>query len=192
MTQDADVGSETTEHATIAGGCFWCLEAIFQKVPGVIQILNGYSGGHVSNPTYQQVCSDTTGHAESVQVTFDPDIIGYTEILEIFFSIHDPTTPNRQGNDIGHSYRSVIFYHSAEQQDLAQEMVVRLLTSKSWPDPIVTEIVPLTDFYRAEDYHQNYFLNNSDQPYCQVIIEPKLRKFLSRTDPSLDPSNPSQ
>ena len=178
--------------ATLAGGCFWCLEAIFQKVPGVIQILNGYSGGHVSNPTYQQVCSDTTGHAESVQVTFDPDIIGYTEILEIFFSIHDPTTPNRQGNDIGHSYRSVIFYHSAEQQDLAQEMVVRLLTSKAWPDPIVTEIVPLTDFFRAEDYHQNYFLNNSDQPYCQVIIEPKLRKFLSRTDPSLDPSNPSQ
>ena len=167
----------STELATLAGGCFWCLEAVFQEVHGVTQIVSGYSGGHVSQPSYQQVCSETTGHAEAVQVTFDSQIILYREILDVFFAIHDPTTLNRQGHDVGASYRSVIFYHTSEQQIRASNAIEELDKAKIWSSPIVTEVTPLTTFYAAEDYHQQFYLMNKNQPYCQMVISPKLAKF---------------
>ena len=166
-----------TELATLAGGCFWCLEAVYQQVHGVAQVVSGYSGGHVAEPSYEQVCSETTGHAEAVQVTFDSQIILYREILDIFFTIHDPTTLNRQGNDIGASYRSVIFYHTPEQQIAASETIVELDEAQIWSSPIVTKVTPLSAFYPAEDYHQQFYLKNKYQPYCQVVISPKLAKF---------------
>ena len=165
------------ESATLAGGCFWCLEPVYQQVKGVSQVVSGYSGGHVVQPSYEQVCSETTGHAEAVQVTFDPQIIPYAGILDIFFAIHDPTTLNRQGHDVGTSYRSVIFYDSPEQQTAAVEAITKLDEAKIWRDPIVTEVTPLSTFYPAEDYHQQYYLKNKQQPYCQIIISPKLAKF---------------
>ena len=163
--------------ATLGGGCFWCLEAVYDELQGVHKVDSGYSGGTVPNPTYRQVCSGTTGHAEVVQVTFDPEQIPYREILEVFFSIHDPTTLNRQGADVGTQYRSVIFFHDEQQKVTAEEMIKELEASGTWHDPIVTEVVPYEAFYKAEDDHQEYYQRNQNQPYCRVVITPKLRKF---------------
>jgi len=168
---------QKTGLATLAGGCFWCLEAVYEQVHGVEKIVSGYSGGHVAQPTYRQVCSETTGHAETVQVTFDSQIISYEEILDVFFAIHDPTTLNRQGNDIGKSYRSAIFYHAQEQKDTAEKAIVRLDAADIWSNPIVTEVTSFSEFYVAEDEHQQFYRNNTFQPYCQYIISPKLAKF---------------
>jgi peptide-methionine (S)-S-oxide reductase len=170
-------GSSRTEVATLGGGCFWCLEAVYQELRCVEKVESGYSGGDVPNPTYRQVCSETTGHAEVVQVTFDPDLVSYRDILEVYFTIHDPTTLNRQGADVGTQYRSVIFYHTEEQKRTAEEVISEIEAEGIWNNPIVTEVVPLDEFYVAEDYHQNYFRNNGFQPYCQVIIAPKVAKF---------------
>lgn len=165
------------EVATLGGGCFWCLDAIYRDVQGVERVVSGYSGGHVANPTYEQVCGKRTGHAEVVQVWFDPAVISYDEILYIFWRIHDPTTPNRQGNDIGPQYRSAIFYHNETQKAAAERTRAEAETAHVWPDPIVTEIVPFQEFYEAEGYHQDYFSNNPNQPYCVYVVDPKVRKF---------------
>ena len=170
-------GSSRTEVATLGGGCFWCLEAVYQELRGVEKVKSGYSGGDVPNPTYRQVCSETTGHAEVVQVTFDPNEVSYRDILEVYFTIHDPTTLNRQGADVGTQYRSAIFYHSEEQKRVAEEAISDLDAEGIWNNPIVTEVVPFDEFYVAEGYHQDYFRNNGFQPYCQVIIAPKVAKF---------------
>jgi peptide-methionine (S)-S-oxide reductase len=169
--------SNATEVATLAGGCFWCLEAVFDQVQGVTDVVSGYAGGSIPNPTYKQVCTGNTGHAEVVQVTFDPQAISFEEILEIFFGIHDPTTLNRQGADVGTQYRSAIFYHSPEQKAIAEALIRRLGAEHIWPNPIVTEVAPLTAFYPAEDYHQEYFANNPYQPYCVAVVAPKVSKF---------------
>ncbi|GIW36563.1 peptide-methionine (S)-S-oxide reductase MsrA [Meiothermus hypogaeus] len=168
---------QNLEVATLGGGCFWCLEAVYDELKGVVDVVSGYSGGHVPNPTYEQVCSKQTGHAEVVQVTFDPSQISYREILEIFFTIHDPTTPNRQGNDVGPQYRSVIFYHSPEQKAVAEEVIQTLTLAGVWQNPIVTEVVHFEKFYPAEDYHQEYFKRNPYQPYCAFVVGPKVAKF---------------
>lgn len=165
------------EKATLGGGCFWCVEAIYQDVNGVEKVVSGYAGGKVKNPTYREVCSGLTGHAEVAQITFDPDVISYEDILYIFWRTHNPTTLNRQGADVGTQYRSVIFYHNETQKAIAEKSKQETDASKLWPDPIVTEIAPLAEFYEAEDYHQNYFRQNPQQPYCQVVIDPKLREF---------------
>jgi peptide-methionine (S)-S-oxide reductase len=165
------------EVATLAGGCFWCLEAVFEQLKGVERVESGYAGGSVPNPTYRQVCTGTTGHAEVVQVTFDPRALSFADLLEVFFSIHDPTTPDRQGNDVGPQYRSAIFYHTPEQRQIAEQTIAMLTAARAFPDPIVTEIAPLRVFYRAEDYHQEYFRNNGSQPYCRVVVAPKVAKF---------------
>jgi len=165
------------EAATLGGGCFWCLEAIFLNLKGVDKVESGYSGGSVPNPTYRQVCGGTTGHAEVVQVTYDPKVISFREIIEVFFAIHDPTTLNQQGADAGTQYRSVIFYHTQNQRLVAEEVIEDFNRKRLWDDPIVTELAPFHDFYRAEDYHQEYFLNNVDQPYCRFVIAPKVAKF---------------
>ena len=170
-------GSSRTEVATLGGGCFWCLEAVYEDLKGVEKVESGYSGGFVENPTYRQVCSETTGHAEVVQVTFDPEFVSFKEILEVFFTIHDPTTLNRQGADVGTQYRSAIFYHDEEQRRVAEEVISEVEAQGLWSDPIVTEVTPFDTYYRAEDYHQEYFRNNSYQPYCQVVIAPKVSKF---------------
>lgn len=162
------------EVTTLGGGCFWCLEAVYLEIAGVQKVESGYSGGHVANPTYREVCSERTGHAEVVQVTFDPTVISFEEILEIFFTIHDPTTLNRQGADVGTQYRSAIFYHSEEQKQVAQKVMAQM--GNVWDNPIVTELVPLERFYKAEEYHQNYFARNPQQPYCQVVVAPKVAK----------------
>jgi peptide-methionine (S)-S-oxide reductase len=177
MTTDERANGSTTEVATLGGGCFWCLEAVYQELRGVEKVESGYSGGDVPNPTYRQVCSETTGHAEVVQVTFDPDEVSYKDILEVYFTIHDPTTLNRQGADVGTQYRSVIFYHDEDQKRTAEEVISDLEAEAIWNNPIVTEVAPFDEFYVAEDYHQNYFRNNGFQPYCQVIIAPKVAKF---------------
>jgi peptide-methionine (S)-S-oxide reductase len=169
--------SPTTEVATLGGGCFWCLEAVFEELRGVQGVMSGYSGGTVPDPTYEQVCTGTTGHAEVVQVTFDPAVVSFREILEVYFSIHDPTTLNRQGADVGTQYRSVIFYHTPEQKRIAEEVIAELEEAGVWEDPIVTEVTPSSDFYDAEDYHQEYFRRNQRQPYCQVVVAPKVAKF---------------
>ena len=165
------------ETATLGGGCFWCLEAVYDQLRGVDDVVSGYSGGHVPNPTYEEVCAKTTGHAEVVQLTFDPTVITLREILDVFFTIHDPTTLNRQGNDVGPQYRSAIFYHSPEQQAVAEQAIADVNASGLWDDPIVTEVTPLDVFYVAEDYHQQYFERNPNQGYCRVIIVPKVAKF---------------
>ena len=165
------------EIATLAGGCFWCLEAVFADLRGVARVVSGYSGGHVENPTYREVCGETTGHAEVVQITFDPQVVSYRELLEVFFTIHDPTTLNRQGGDVGTQYRSAIFYHSPEQRDAATEVIITLDAARVWDAPIVTEVVPFEVFYPAEDYHQEYYQNNASQPYCRAVIAPKVAKF---------------
>jgi peptide-methionine (S)-S-oxide reductase len=168
---------EKFERATLAGGCFWCLEAVFDQLKGVEKAESGYAGGHVINPTYRMVCTGETGHAEVVQITFDPSIISFKELLQVFFTIHDPTTLNRQGADVGTQYRSAIFYHSPEQKDVADETIAELNATKVWDDPIVTEVTRLTDFYPAEDYHRDYYLRNPNQPYCQMVIAPKVSKL---------------
>ncbi len=166
-----------SETATLAGGCFWCLEAVFKELTGVEQVVSGYSGGHTSNPTYEEVCMGTTGHAEVVQATFDPVAISFRELLEVFFAIHDPTTLNRQGPDVGTQYRSAIFYHDADQKSVAEEVVADMEGRGVWSRPIVTEVLPLNTFYPAEEYHHDYYRRNPDQPYCQLIIDPKVSKF---------------
>jgi len=165
------------EVATLAGGCFWCLEAIFEEVEGIDTVVSGYSGGTAVNATYQQVCSGATGHAESVQLTYDRNKISFREILAIFFSVHDPTTLNRQGADVGTQYRSAIFYHNEEQKAEAEEAIRQLNASNSWGAPVVTRVEPFKNFYPAEEYHQDYYANNPEQPYCSVVIAPKLDKF---------------
>jgi peptide-methionine (S)-S-oxide reductase len=164
------------EQATLGGGCFWCLEAVYLELNGVESVVSGYAGGTVANPSYEAVCSGRTGHAEVVQITYDPQVISYKELLEVFFTIHDPTTPNRQGHDIGTQYRSIILTHNQEQQAVAQETIARIGAAGIWEAPIVTEVEPLTTFYPAEAYHQDYFANNPQQPYCQVVVAPKVAK----------------
>jgi peptide-methionine (S)-S-oxide reductase len=178
MTQTTPLPHPTpaqTEIATLGGGCFWCIEPIYQDLKGVLKVESGYTGGRTLNPTYRDICSGTTGHAEVIQVTFDPAIISYGDILRIFFGVHDPTTLNRQGNDSGTQYRSVIYYHSPAQKTVAEE--VKQAAQEVWDDPIVTEISPLGPYYKAEAYHQNYFKDNPNQPYCSIVIAPKVRKF---------------
>ena len=165
-----------TETATFGGGCFWCLEAVFELLRGVEKVESGYAGGEVPNPDYQAVCTGATGHAEVVQVTFDPAVVSYRDLLDVFFAVHDPTTLNRQGNDVGTQYRSAVFYHSPEQQAAAEAAVRELAAAGAWPNPVVTEIVPLTTYYPAEGYHQGYFRNNPAQPYCQWVVNPKVAK----------------
>lgn len=167
----------STQTAILAGGCFWCLEAVFDDLKGVESVESGYSGGHVPNPTYKQVCSETTGHAEVARVTFDPSVITYRDLLKVFFAIHDPTTLNRQGGDVGTSYRSAIFYLDEEQKRTAEEVIRELTEAKLWPNPIVTEVTQFDTFYIAEDYHQEYFANNPFQPYCMAVVAPKVAKF---------------
>ncbi len=163
--------------ATLAGGCFWCLEAIFDNLNGVEKVESGYSAGHLPNPTYQQVCTGETGHAEVVQITFDPSIVSFRDLLQLFFTIHDPTTLNRQGPDVGTQYRSAIFYHSPEQKAVAEQAISEINAAEIWDDPIVTEVTQFTEFYPAEEYHRDYYLRNPDQPYCRAVIEPKVAKF---------------
>lgn len=166
--------------ATLGGGCFWCLEAVFEQLKGVEKVESGYSGGTVVNPSYQQVCTGTTGHAEVVQITFDPQTITFKELLEVFFTIHDPTTLNRQGADVGPQYRSVIFYHDEGQKAIAEQVIREITAARIWDAPIVTEVTPFTAFYKAEEYHQEYFRKNPNQPYCRVVIAPKVAKFRQR------------
>lgn len=171
------IAQKSTETATLGGGCFWCLEAVFDDLNGVISVESGYMGGQTLNPTYEQVCGGRTGHAEVVQITFDPAVVSFREILEVFFVIHDPTTLNRQGNDSGTQYRSAIFFHSLEQKQIAQEVITNLSGARLWRDPVVTEVTPATVFYIAEDYHQEYFANNPEAGYCQFVVAPKVAKF---------------
>jgi peptide-methionine (S)-S-oxide reductase len=165
------------ETATLGGGCFWCLEAVYDRLEGVLSVESGYAGGHVPNPSYHAVCTGATGHAEVVRVTFDPEVISYREILKVFFSIHDPTTLNRQGADVGTQYRSVIFTHSPEQAQTAREVMAEVAAAGIWPNALVTAVEPLGRFYLAEEYHQEYFAKNPAQPYCQVVVAPKVAKF---------------
>jgi peptide-methionine (S)-S-oxide reductase len=166
-----------SEIATLGGGCYWCLEAIFEQLTGVTSVVSGFSGGHVANPTYREVCTDTTGHAEVVQVTFDPDVIPYREILELFFAFHDPTTLNRQGADVGEQYRSVIFTHSPAQEETARAVIRELTDNGTFGAPIVTEVTPFEKFWPADEYHQGYYRANSEQPYCRATITPKVTKL---------------
>ncbi len=163
--------------ATLGGGCFWCLEAVYQQLDGVERVVSGYAGGHVENPTYEQVCGKKTGHVEVVQVTFDPARVSYRDVLEVFFSTHDPTTKDRQGNDVGPQYRSAIFYHDDEQRQVAESIIAELAAEHAFDAPIVTELKPFERFYSAEQYHQNYYEQNSSQPYCAYVISPKIAKF---------------
>ena len=165
------------ELATFGAGCFWCVEAIFQRVEGVEKVVSGYAGGHVKNPSYKEVCQGTTGHAEVCQLSYDPKVVSFDELLEVFWGTHDPTTLNRQGNDVGTQYRSAVFYHTPEQKKLAEAYKKKLNDAKIYEDPIVTEIVPYSKMYIAEDYHQNYFNQNGNQPYCTFVIQPKIEKF---------------
>ncbi|MEN8226837.1 MAG: peptide-methionine (S)-S-oxide reductase MsrA [Bacteroidota bacterium] len=168
---------EKTELATFGGGCFWCVEAIFERVTGVHSVISGYSGGHVDHPSYKQVTSGTTGHAEVTQISFDPEQVSYTELLEIFFKTHDPTTLNRQGADMGTQYRSIVLYHNDHQQEEAEKAITELNSAGIWKDPIVTRVEPFKIFFQAEGYHQEYFENNPNQGYCRVVIQPKVEKF---------------
>lgn len=168
---------KSTELATLAGGCFWCLEAVYKELRGVSRVVSGYAGGHVESPTYREVCDGTTGHAEVVQITFDPSAVSYKELLEVFFTIHDPTTLNRQGGDVGTQYRSAVFYHTPEQRETAEQVIAEMTAARVWDSSIVTEVAPLDKFYPAEDYHQNYFEKNPSQPYCSAVIAPKVSKF---------------
>ena len=169
--------SNQCETATLAGGCFWCLEAVYDEAKGVLSVESGYSNGHVANPSYRDVCNGNTGHAEVIQIKFDPSIISFRDLLNVFFTIHDPTTLNRQGADVGTQYRSAIFYHSPEQKAIAEQTISELNAQGIWNSPIVTEVEALKDFYIAEDYHQEYFARNQNQPYCQAVVAPKVAKF---------------
>lgn len=170
--------SMTSTTATLAGGCFWCIEAVFQRMDGVLTVESGYMGGTVANPTYKDVTTGATGHAEVCHITFDSSKVSYADLLQVFFAAHDPTTLNRQGNDVGTQYRSAIFYHDDEQRAVAEAYVAQLAAAGTWPDPIVTEITKASTFYKAEDYHQNYFNQNGGQPYCAFVVRPKVEKFL--------------
>jgi peptide-methionine (S)-S-oxide reductase len=170
-------GMSNTQTAVFGGGCFWCIEAVFDQLKGVESVESGYMGGKNPNPSYQQVCEGNTGHVEIVRVTFDPQHISFTELLDVFFTVHDPTTLNRQGNDVGTQYRSVIFYTSEEQKQQAEEAIAKLNSSRAFPSPVVTTVEPAKDFFVAENYHQEYYANNSSQPYCQFVISPKMKKF---------------
>ena len=163
--------------ATLAGGCFWCLEAVYDEIKGVHSVESGYTGGHVDNPSYRAVCGGDTGHAEAVQIHFDPSVVSYRDLLNVFFAIHDPTTLNRQGADVGTQYRSAIFYHDEEQKKVAEDLIKDLNAQKIWDKPIVTEVTKLDKFFMAEDYHQEYFVNNRYQPYCMAVVAPKVSKF---------------
>ncbi len=169
--------SKNLEIATLGGGCFWCVEAIYQDVIGVERVVSGYAGGAIKNPTYQQICTGTTGHAEVTQITFDPEVISFADLLYIFWRTHDPTTLNRQGADVGTQYRSVIFYDSEKQKETAEQSLKETDASNLWPNPIVTEISPAPEFYEAEGYHQNFYKSNPRQPYCRAVIDPKMSKF---------------
>lgn len=169
--------SANYETITLAGGCFWCLEAVFDEVKGVLSVDSGYSNGHLANPTYRQVCGGDSGHAEAVQIKFDPAVISVRDLLNVFFGIHDPTTLNRQGADAGTQYRSGIYYHTPEQKEIAEQTIRELEAQKIWDNPIVTEVEPVKDFYMAEDYHQEYFAKNPYQPYCMAVVAPKVSKF---------------
>jgi peptide-methionine (S)-S-oxide reductase len=169
--------THTTETATLGGGCFWCIDTIFRELKGVEKVESGYAGGKTISPTYKDVCSGTTGHAEVVQVEFDPSVLSFRDLLGVFFTIHDPTTLNRQGADVGTQYRSVILYHSPAQRAAAEQVIAELNAKKVWDDPIVTQLAPFTTFYRAEEYHQDYYAQNPNQGYCQIIIAPKVAKF---------------
>jgi peptide-methionine (S)-S-oxide reductase len=171
------MSDENKEMATLGGGCFWCLDAVYKELRGVERVESGYTGGQVKNPSYYDVCSGRTGHAEVVQLTFNPNEVSFKEILQVFFTIHDPTTLNRQGADSGTQYRSVIFYHTPEQQEIAKQTIAELSAEKIFDNPIVTEVAPLTEFYGAEDYHQDYFERNPNQPYCMGVVAPKVAKF---------------
>jgi peptide-methionine (S)-S-oxide reductase len=173
------------EVATLAGGCFWCLEAVYNDLRGVEKVVSGYSGGRVPNPTYEEVCRGTTGHAEVVQITFDPQVISFKDLLEVFFTIHDPTTLNRQGADVGTQYRSAIYYHSPQQKEAADKVIADIAAKKIWGDPIVTEVTKLDIFYPAEEYHQRYYERNPNQGYCRMVIEPKVIKFRRQFMPKL-------
>ena len=166
-----------TQLATLAGGCFWCIESALNSIQGVVKAVSGYAGGHVDNPSYEAVCKGDTGHAEVVRVEFDPDTLSYRQLLEIFFSLHNPTQLNRQGDDIGHQYRTAIFYHDAEQKQVAEEIIKEIEEEGIWDDPIVTEIVEVNNYFPAEDYHQDYFSNNPQNQYCNMVVAPKLAKF---------------
>jgi peptide-methionine (S)-S-oxide reductase len=168
---------QKTKVATLGGGCFWCLEAVYEDLKGVLNVVSGYSGGHISDPDYYSVCTGTTGHAEVVQVSFDPEVITFKEILDVFFTIHDPTTLNRQGADVGTQYRSAIFYHSEQQKNISEQVIKDFQTEGIWSNPIITEITPFDVFYPAEDYHQEYYRRNPYQGYCRAIITPKVSKF---------------
>ncbi|HEY3326731.1 MAG TPA: peptide-methionine (S)-S-oxide reductase MsrA [Novimethylophilus sp.] len=168
------------EVATLAGGCFWCLEAVFRQLHGVSKVVSGFIGGQLTDPSYKQVCGGMTGHAEAVQVTFDPNVIAFGDLLEVFFASHNPTTLNRQGNDIGTQYRSGVFYHSDAQRMTAEQFIAGLNARGEWPDPVVTEVTPASRFYPAENYHQDYFANNTRQPYCQLVVLPKVLKVRQR------------
>jgi len=190
MTQKqskSENNSGELETATLGGGCFWCLEAVYEQIQGVIQVVSGYAGGDVPNPSYKLVCTGTTGHAEVVQITYNPEVISFREILEVFFSIHDPTTPNRQGADVGPQYRSIILYHDKTQKNTAEEVIDELEKENVWSAPIVTDVVPLEEFYIAEEYHQEYFRKNPNQAYCQVVISPKVSKFRKRFSERIKP-----
>lgn len=169
--------SERRETATLAGGCFWCLEAVYQLIEGVHGVKSGYAGGHAEDPTYEQVCTGLTGHAEVVRITFDPDTVSFDDLLDVFFTIHDPTTLNRQGADVGTQYRSAIFHESEAQKEVAERKIAEVTAAGIWPDPIVTEVAPLETFYPAEAYHDDYLNRNPTQPYCQAVVAPKVAKF---------------
>ncbi len=168
------------EIATLAGGCFWCLEAVYDELKGVEDVVSGYAGGHVENPSYQAVCSGRTGHAEVVQIRFNSQVVSFKDLLGVFFTIHDPTTLNRQGADVGTQYRSAIFYHSLEQKMLAEQVIAEIEAAALWPNPVVTEVTPLDAFYPAEDYHQEYFRRNPYQGYCRAVVAPKVAKFRAK------------
>jgi peptide-methionine (S)-S-oxide reductase len=171
------MSNDNLETATLGAGCFWCVEAVFDDLRGVEDVVSGYSGGHTENPTYREVCSETTGHAEVTEIKFDPEVISFADILRVFFAVHDPTTLNRQGNDIGSSYRSAIFYHSDQQKRTAEEIIKEVTEAGIYDNPIVTEVTKFDKFYPAEDYHQEYFANNPTQPYCAAVVAPKVAKF---------------
>lgn len=191
MMEEQEVNMNTGEldTATFGAGCFWCVEAVFQELAGVKSVKSGYMGGFVKNPSYKEVCTGRTGHAEVAQIVYDPAVVSFEDLLQVFWKTHDPTTLNRQGNDIGTQYRSAIFYHNEKQKELASYYKEKLDKSGAYPNPIVTTLEPLSDFYVAEDYHQNYFNNNSDQPYCAFVIQPKLDKFREAFKDKLKPAN---
>lgn len=169
--------TDNTETITLGAGCFWCVEAVFQNLNGIESVVSGYSGGHIKNPAYREVCNGVTGHAEVVQLTYDPAVVSLAEILQVFWQTHDPTTLNRQGNDIGTQYRSAVFYHNEQQKQIAEQYKEALNKNHAFPNPIVTEITAFTNFYTAEDHHQNYFNQNPEQGYCQYVVRPKVEKF---------------